>query len=277
MDVNDILTNVRIATQESNPNQRWSNDQIIPLISQAQQLIVREILWPPSIYTFSTQPAVATYQILEILETLQVYIQGQPIVRSDIETMEGDQIFLWDQSGQTGGPGGFVQAGQPPALAGGQWTPQWSGTPPVTYPVASGLGIDVDTASPWIPGMRPRYYFNGGVIGFVPPPQGSYPVVIRCVRTPAEVTEPTDNLDLPVIAKYAITWKVIELMMFANAEQPAASDQRNYAQSEYEKEIVKLRKWKRGFDGGMTKGPNFLTYRSFYARGNNRNFGWDGD
>ena len=274
MQANDILTNVRIQTQASNPQQRWSNAQLLPLVSQAQQLIVREILWPVSYYIFQTVTGVARYQVPEILDTLQVYVQGQPLIRSDIETLEGDLINYYDQSGQGGGPGGFTIPGLPMVLAGGQFTPQWTSQAPATYPVASSLGTATDVSCPWYPGQRPRYYYDGGVIGLLPPPAGVSPVVVRCIKQPADLSELTDNLDLPTIAKMALVWKTIELMMFANAEQPAASDQRNYAMSQYKEEIVELRKWKRQYDGSNgTKGPIFLTYRNFYARGNNRNFG----
>lgn len=270
MTANHILTEVRIIAQESNPGQRWSNAQLLPLLSQAQRNVMLDVMWPPSIYIFSTQAGVQYYQMPEVLDTLQVYIAGQPLVRTDIETLQGDDILFFDQTGSGGGPGGFIQAGQPTVLAGGQFTPQWSGQAMETYPVASTLGIDTNTAMPWYPGMRPRYFYDGGVIGFVPPPAGVYPVYVRCIREPADVSQPTDQLAVPTQFSTALTWKTLMYMMFSNAEQPAASDQRNFAQSEYENERRKLLRWKHRYSGGHTKGPKFITYRSFYARGNNR-------
>ena len=91
MNAADVISLVRTLVNEPNPNQRWTDQQILQYISLAQKIIVREVLFPVARYVFQTVANAQEYQVKEILEIKEVYIQGQPIVRSDKATLQGDR------------------------------------------------------------------------------------------------------------------------------------------------------------------------------------------
>lgn len=276
MIVNDCLEYSRVLLAEPNSGQRWSNAQLIKFIDRAQKLIVRKILWPVSRYEFMSVPTVQEYQEPEILKYLRVFIQGQSLPHADIDTLEGNQIQLYDQTGQGGGPAGLIVPGVAPQLAGGQFVSKWTSQPAATYPVSSPLSYPAPDAQPWFPGRRPVWYDRGGNIGFLPAPAGIYPVVVDCVRQPFTLVNPTDAMVLPDISLDTVCWKTVELACFPGGEDES-SDQRNYAMSEYGKSVAELDGWANGMAGQGPEGPKPLTYRSFYTRGNHRNFGGGSD
>lgn len=268
MIVQDVTTFARSLTGDGTTGIRFTDAQLISYVDRAQKLIVRDLKWPPSRFVFTTTSTVQEYQLQEVIKILAVYINGQPLVRTDKATLEGRQIQFYDQTGSGGGPGGLVVPNQAPVLAGANYTPQWTSQTASTYPVPSSLGYPAPDAAPWMPGQRPRYYCNGGSIGFVPAPLGALKVVCDVIAQPVTLQTLADALMLPDIALDALSWKVIELMYFSDKETGA--DQRNYALTEYTKALGELRSWKRGYDGSGPKGPKPLTVRSFYVKGRNK-------
>lgn len=268
MQAQDVVTLARDLLNEPTPGQRWTDAQLIRFTDRAQKSVIRTLKWPESRFVLTTTPNVQEYQIPEVVRMLRVYLQGQPIVPTNIPTLEGQQIQLNDQTGSGGGPGGLV-GNSAPALAGGQYTPQWTSQPPASYPVASSLYAPSPAAQPWIVGQRPRYYMRGGMIGLVPAPLGAYPLVMDCIAQPATLENLTDTLVLPDIALDLLAWSVCEFCYYADPQNQGAGDSRNFAMSEKQKALQEVKAWKREYDGVGPKGPNILAMRSFYTTGQN--------
>jgi hypothetical protein len=265
----DVINLVQDLSGEGIVGQRFAPSQYIRFLDRAQKCIVRDLKWPPSRYVFTTTPTVQEYQLQEIILILDVYLNGQLLTRTDIPTLEGRQIQLYDQTGQGGGPGGLVVQNEAPNLAGSTNTPQWTSQPPLAYPVTSPIGGVAPDAQPWFAGRRPAYYCRGGNIGFLPAPLGAITAVCDVVSQPVTLQTANDALMLPDTAADALAWQVIEYMFFSDKDTSGAADQRNYAMTEKQKALAELRAWKRGYDGGGPRGPKMLTYRSFFVRGRN--------
>lgn len=276
MQVQDVTSFIRNLGSEPTTGQ-WKTDlQYAQFVDRAQKIIVRKLLWPESRFYFTSQATVQEYQLQEVLRILRVYVAGQPVVRTDIPTLEGQQWSFNDQTGTSGGPGGAVVPGAAPVLVTNAYTPQWTSQAPATYPVASSLGYPSPSAQPWMAGMRPRYYARGGNLGLVPAPISAYTVVCDVVAQPVTVSQPTDTLVLPDIALDAVAWKAIELAEFSDPD-PQAADKRNYALTQFNEAMKDVKKWRREYDGMGPRGPRPLTQRSFYRKGNNRvSSGWGG-
>lgn len=242
---------------------------MIAFVDRAQKWIIRNLKWPESRFAFQSIPNVQEYQIPEVIRILRVYMQGQPIVRSDIPTLEGQQIQLNDQTGTGGGPGGLINPTTAPALVGGNYSPQWTGTPPAVYPVPSSLNAPSPSAAPWIVGQRPRYYMRGGMLGFVPIPLGTYQIVVDCIAQPYTLVNLADACVLPDVALDALAWKTCEFSYYADPTNQSAGDSRNYATSEFQKAMAELKSWKKTMDGVGPRGPNVLPLRTFYTTGQN--------
>lgn len=270
MQAQDVVSLVRTLLNESTPGQRWTDAQLLQFTDRAQKQVLRTLKWPESRFVLTTTPNVQEYQIPEVVRMLRVYLNGQPLVATNIPTLEGQQIQLNDQTGSGGGPGGLVNTGTAPSLVSGQYTPQWTGQVAASYPVASALSAPSPSAQPWMVGMRPRYYMRGGMIGLVPPPLGAYPLVMDCIAQPATLTNLTDTCVLPDIALDAISWTVCEFCYYADPQNQGAGDSRNFATAEKQKAMQEVRAWKREYDGVGPKGPNILPQRAFYTAGQNK-------
>ena len=270
MQAQDVLSFVRSLISEPVASQWLSDSRAIKFIDRAQKMIVREIKWPESRFVFTTLPTVQEYQLQEVVKILRVYVAGQPIVRTDIPTLEGQQWQFNDQTGTVGGPGGTVVPGQPPVLVGNQYTPQWTSQSPLAYPVASALGFPSPSAQPWMAGMRPRYFTRGGNLGLVPAPLSSYVVVCDVIAQPVTLAYLTDTLVLPDIVMDAIAWKTVELAYYSDSQNPTSQQARQDALASYNTALRDAKAWRRQYDGVGPRGPNPLTQRSFYKKGNNR-------
>lgn len=267
----DVLSYAKTLSGEGVTGQRWTDDQLRSFIDRAQKMVVRDLKWPPSRYEFKTTSTVQEYQLQEVIKIEAVYLQGQPLIRTDKNILEGRFRNEYDQSGSGGGPGGLVVPNEAPVLVGNQYTPQWTSQTAAAYPVSSGVGFGYPVNTPWYAGQRPRYYCNGGNIGFVPAPLGALTVVCDVIAQPPTLQSNSDALVLPDIALDALAWKAVELMFFSDKDAGGSSDSRNYAMSQFQQSMRDLRSWKNGYDGDAARGPKPLTYRSFYVKGQNRN------
>ena len=277
MQAQDVTTFARTLLNEPTPGQRWTDAQLLSFADRAQKLVIRTLRWPESRFSFQSAPNVQEYQIPEVVRVLRVYMNGQPIVRSDIPTLEGQQIQFNDQSGTGGGPGGLLAPNTAaPALVSGNYTPSWTGQAPASYPVQSSLGAPSPSAQPWIAGQRPRFYLRGGSMGFVPAPLAAYAIVVDCVAQPFTLSSLADACVLPDIALDALAWKVCEYCNYADPTNQQGADSRNYAAQASTKAMADLKGWVKSYDGVGPRGPNVLALRSFHTKGQN-NFGSGSD
>lgn len=270
MIANDVVTLAQDLSGEGITGQRFSTDQYLRFVDRAQKNVVRDLKWPPSRYVFTTTPTVQEYQLQEVIRILGVYLNGQPLPRTDIPTLEGRQVQAYDQSGQGGGPGGLVVPNQAPSLTGSSNTPAWTSQAAQSYPVTGSVGYPAPDAQMWFTGRRPSYYCRGGNIGFVPAPLGTLTMVADVVAQPVTLQDLNDALVLPDTSAETLAWKVLEFMYFTDKDTSGAADQRNYAMTKYQEGLRELRSWARGYDGVGQKGPKIMSYRSFFVRGQNR-------
>lgn len=254
-------------------NSRWQDSQLLTLTDRAVKSLVAAILFPESRLTLTggTIANQQEYVLPDMHEVYRVYLNGQIIVEvpGNIDTLEGRQILLDDQLGQgiPINPG----SGGPPG-GGGTSQPQWAIQTPTTYPFLNAWGNPAPNAQPWTTGQRARFYRRGGSIGIVPAPgNAGEALVVEGVRVPSTLTQTGDPIIVPDNFMEAIANFVCYRALSADKDDLSIQmSDRFYAA--YEREVRKLRTWKRQYsneDGALLP----LTYRQSFAIGGNRNGG----
>ena len=167
MRVSLIITPARALLNDKTGG-RWSDDTLMSFLTMTARELMRDVKWPPARLTTWTIPGNQEYQIPdELIRVYSVYLQGQLCTETTIQTLEGHQIQRYDQHGFGSAP--LTGGGGPPGNA-GNYVPQWTVQPPMSYPVANQWGYPRPDAEGWSMGQPPRYYLRGGYIGFVPIP-----------------------------------------------------------------------------------------------------------
>ena len=197
--------------------QRWSDATLIVFLNQAQWKLMRDVLFPSARMSIPTVPNQQEYQTGTILQTDSVYVNGQLAVPSDIPTLEGHQIGLYDQGLRGGNPAPVPGSAAPPSTS-GPYAPTWSSVTPQGYPVANWSGWPAPDSVPACTGQRPRYYFRGGFIGLVPAPANSPPLdtngnpipnlVIDGVFLPPAIGSLADPMVFPNHFTEALGWSL---------------------------------------------------------------------
>lgn len=274
----DCVTRARQLLNDPNNTGRWSDNTLLGYLSEAQQVLIRDIQFPESRIIIDTIADQQEYSTPELITVYRVYMNGQLLVPQDLQTLEGHQIQQYDQGLASGArePGTQAPGSGGPAGNLGNYTPAVWVEPPATYPVANNWGTPGPDAGPWTPvsvGGRPIYYWRGGFIGIVPAPAaGGYSLTIDCLIVPTDVTTLGQTMLFANNMRMALVWKMVEYAKFSDDDDTAAR-QAQVAMSNYEKEMRKLRINRRQYDGDSKRMPKFLTQRSFFQKGNNRNLG----
>ncbi len=271
--VSDCVTRARRLLNEPSTNGRFSDTAMIGFCDDASKYLNRDILFPDARYVI---PTVANQQEYSMdpfpLRVDRVYLNGQLLVPVDggINTMEGHQIGLYDQTAQ-----GSVQAiggGGPPGQQ-GSYMPQWIAAAPVGYPYASNsYGGSAPTGLPFSPGMRGRYYWRGGVIGVeqIPNTSGELLVIEGILMVPV-LTALTQYTMFPDTWALALAWKICEFARYSD-DSDRAAEARNYAAQQYDILMRDARMWNRRRDGDQPRTMFVRTRRSAYITGNARGF-----
>jgi hypothetical protein len=239
----------------------FSDNQMMLWVERAQKEVVKKIRWPEALLSWSTVPGVQEYAFQEPVRVKRVYIQGQPIIRTDFATLEGRQIEMYDQTAQGTGPAGTYEYGEPSANTQGGYVPQWSATPGSTYPVNSAQFGMANFAAPWYSGSRPKYYFRGGIIGFVPYPMSVSPVQAAIVKVPNKITSLNDMLIAPDGSVEAMAWLVVYWAYFQDRDNSGAAQLRTEAMANYREQLSDLWRWVKRFEGDGPNGPKIRTGR----------------
>lgn len=221
--LNDIVSLFRVEMEEPDPSGRWSSTDVATLANAACREVGLRLLYPQGTITLSggTITGQQEYPGFPLVnKVLRVYLGGQRLVETDISTMEGDQIQLWDQTAQ-----GNI--------------PQWKFQQSETYPVSSPTGYPYPAGLPYWPGQRPVYYFRGGNLGIVPAPAGNYSLTIDVVPVPVNLVNLTDESDLPINFCEAIVWKMCWLAHKADGDD----EQANAAAATYREVMGLCRTW----------------------------------
>jgi hypothetical protein len=266
----------------SGAGQRFSDGTLLNFTTQAEYKLMRDVLFPACRISIPTVPNQQEYQVnATVLQTDSVYLNGQLCVPSDVRTLEGHQIGLYDQ-GRLGANPAPVQPGSglPPSTA-GPFAPYWGTVTPQGYPVSNWSGFPAPDAVPSCTNQRPRYYWRGatggsGYIGVTPAPSMSPPLdsndnpipnlVIDGVCLPPPVANLSDPMVFPPHFCEALAWNVV-LQMKLSDDTNKTSDTRNFAMTSYRDSMRSLRMWVATFRGDAPDGPKFQSSRGFYSRG----------
>lgn len=270
--VAQIVTQARRLLNDPSAQGRWSDASLISFTDEAQQLLTRDVEFPQSRLTAPTIVNQQEYATPDLLNVYRVYLAGQLLVPTTKQILEGHQTQEYDQGLDSGIMQPGIQtpgSGGPPGTQ-GSFTPAWNIQSPEAYPVANAWGSPAPDAQPWFTGQRPRYYFDGGVIGFVPAPSSIVTMCIDCLRVPDPLANLIDITIFPYNFRTAMVWKVVEFAKFADNDQ-TASEQRMYASQMYEKEMRKLRTTYKFYAGDAPRMPKMFTNRTLYQKGNVRN------
>jgi hypothetical protein len=258
------LERIAIATV-SGSNVRWSDAQLTTLTDRAVKWVVGQVFFPESRVFFTTQ-GMQEYQLPELHTIKRVYANGQLVVPSNLETLSGNQILLYDQTGQGLAQPGIGPTAAPPG-AGGFAQPQYSITTPVSAPYLNAWGIPAPLTQPYSPGQRPRYYPRSGAIGFVPALGPGAIVTVDCVLVPTLPDDPGDNLVVPDQFVDAIVWKVCDYTSFSDNDDRAGAKNMIATQKSMN-EIRTLRTWVRQVAIDVEQYP--MTFRGSYKIGGHR-------
>lgn len=271
MQASDVISDVRSILAEPNPNGRWSDALLLGDLNIAIKELTRDIRFPESRGVFTTIAGVQEYALQEQLRILRVYYAGESLPRTDIPTMEGYQIQMYDNTAQGAGPGGLIEPGQPSPLLQTPCAPQWTSVPAQSAPVMEGMGTSFAQpySQPWYPGRRPVYYLRGGNLGIVPAPAGAVTVVIDAIRQPASLTNTSQELMLPDICRQCLMWRTV-FLCYASDRGEGAEVLRGIADKNYQSELLEVRHWSNTYSG-TAQGVKVLTQRSVVGtRGNHR-------
>lgn len=250
MTLGDLTVTFQDLLADTDLNGRWGQSEITRFINEGQNQLALSIRWPEGTATNTTSSGVQEYTLPEsILAVRRVYIAGQQLVPTSIAAMEGIMTELYDQSGTN-------------------YQPEWQTldqTPfsnPAVYPVANTMIFQPFDIKPGAGGLlRPAYYFRGMNIGFVPIPAGAYTITLHMIPLPPQLANSADNCLFPLIARYAIAHKAVQLAK----ESDRHYDEAQYNEEQFDKALPKLIAWKRDFSPAQNR-PMIRTYRTQYAR-----------
>ena len=261
----DVLTLLRQVLSDTQTSGRWTDGTLLNFIDRGNKRLVRDVRFPDSRMTTPTVANQQEYQLPPIILPLRIYVAGQLAIPSDIDTLEGHQTGLYDQTTSTTGTAPLSGSGA--ASSAGPFEPQWVEQTPLSYPVSNGWQTPAPDSQPWFIGQRPRYYLRGGYLGLVPAPANTTPVTITvdCIRLPDTITASGQTLTVPDHFMDALVWAAASYAKFADDGQTSAAS-RDYAEQQYMARMRELRGWRKLYDeGDSPSGPKPLTYRARYS------------
>lgn len=195
----DEINQVRYLLDEPDPSGRFSNVELTADINAARRDVSLVTRFPEIQLNGNTAANVQEYALSEdIIEVKRVYVAGQRCPKTDIPTMEGDQLGLYDQSTPT-------------------YQPQWIAAPAAAYPISNDCGYPAPTALPYYPGMRPMYYPRGSsTIGLQPKPNGIFTLRVEGIALCPDLVDLADVDVFPRFYLDSICWKAVEYAMYAD-------------------------------------------------------------
>jgi len=273
--ISDVVTRSRQLLNDPSTTGRWTDTTLLGYYNEAANILSRDCEFPEGRFVITTVANQQEYATPELVKVYRVYMNGQLLVPQDLQTLEGHQIQLYDQGLNSGvnEPGTQTPGSGGPVNNQGSYTPAVWIEPPAAYPVANDIGAPGPDAAPWLSvaqGGRPVYYWRGGAIGLVPAPAGAYTLTIDCLPVYTDQVATNVNSIFPYNYRLALAAKMCELAKLSDDDADADRQMMRFL-SLYEKEMRKLRINRKSYDGDQKRMPKFLTQRSFFYIGNNRN------
>lgn len=202
------------------PSQNSASDtDFLGYITTAQKDLAMEVRRPGALWTFTIVPQanpgiIPEYRLRPYVDVKKVTLNGLILVPTDIPSMEGAQIQLYDASSTNYGP-------------------QWTNAASQLYPPggSNGFPSPQSTNTPWIIGARPNYYLRDDAqIGFVPPPQSPGTVQMDVITMPQDVTSTQDQLPFDSLYLDALGWRTLQKAHEADSQDPMRATRADRAQ-----------------------------------------------
>jgi hypothetical protein len=257
MTQSDLETAIRDNLNEPDVNGRFSSALITRYMNRAQMKVALAVWWPVGVVPGTWNSNAENPLIEDMLSILRVDVNGQLCVPTSVETMEGQPLEMYDQSG----------TGQKPEWLALDQAPYPS---PATYPVTQTQGVQ-GFPVPQQPGfpIRPVYYIRGANIGIVPLPASGSTVTIYFIVKPPDLssTNPNGVSIYPEIFIDAISQKAAEIAMASDKQFQAA----DYWAGKFKETLFDpqagLLKWKKQFMQQFVERPQPVTYRALFSGG----------
>lgn len=237
----EVTARIRQGLADPNTSGRYSDAELLGLVSDAQRLLTRVCKWPRGVLLGTTVAGQMEYVLPEVERVDYVYVAGQAILPTSVQALQGNQIGFYDETG--------------PAF-----TPQWISAPASAYPITSGTGGYNTLGLPFYTGQRPQYYIRGGNLGLVPPPAGAVSMMVYCVPIPAVISTAQQVLVFPSQAKEALAWRCIADEMFADQNDTLMQ----IAESKYQENLKILLSTLQSINHDQPSQPMVRTYRNMY-------------
>jgi hypothetical protein len=247
---------------------RWTDTQLLQFIDRTNKELVDVTKFPDSRITQLTIPNQQLYQFPLMLSVRAIYVDGQMIVPSDLNTLEGVQINMYDNTanGQTTP----VSGGDYPIGSTGTGGPQWAAISPLSYPSTNGQWVyPAPDAQPSNPYQRPRFYWRGGFLGLVPAPAGVATIELDGVRQPDTIAAQGQILTTPDNYMDALVWGAGYRALLAEHSKEADASAQIW-KGEYKDKVRQLLRWRGMNEGEQRNGPKPLTLRAAYGRWHTR-------
>lgn len=244
MQLSDELARLRLLIDEPDPLGRFPDSELISHLNAARRDVSLAVRFPEIQINGLTVVGLQEYALSEdIIEVKRVYVAGQRLIKTDIATMEGEAILLYDQTAAN-------------------FQPQWTAAPLATYPVSSDCGYPTPVSMPYFQGMRPEFYQRGeSIIGLVPPPGNVAALRVEGIALAPDLVQ-SGNVDIfPRYYLNTICWKAIEYAMFADKDTAGYQ----WAMSRAKESIGNL--VDQVTNMAAPKGTRMLTYRSTWGVG----------
>lgn len=262
----DVLGYLRgtLSDTDTSGSGRWTDTQLLQFIDRANKEVVDATQFPDSRVIQSTIANQQLYQFPLMLSVRAIYVDGQLIVPSDLNTLEGVQINYYDNT--TTGQTTPVTGGDFPIGTTGTAGPQWAVITPLSYPSTNGQWVTpAPDASPSNAYQRPRFYWRGGYLGLVPAPSNVATIELDGVRQPDTITGSTQLLTTPDNYMDALMWGAGYRALLAEHSKEADASAQIW-KGEYRDKLRQLLRW-RGFnDGEQRNGPKPQVLRAGYSR-----------
>jgi hypothetical protein len=233
----DILASARMKYGVPSTSNRWNDANLLQALNDACDDIAKEVDFPEATIPITTVAGVGMYPCPDVVKLLRCYliqngVFGTPLPGTDIPTLEGDILQIYDQSS------GEIQ-GAPTN------TPQFMAEQPQNYPLTnSPVGQStVPTALPYFSvtagAQRGMCFLRGGYVCVVPAPAASGLILaVDAVPLQTFLTADGNMMIYPRVYREALAQHMCKTM--------AASDRSPMLQvfeGRYQNEVPGLRTW----------------------------------
>jgi hypothetical protein len=194
--LSDELARVRFLADEPDPTGRFSDDEITSHLNAARRDVSLAARFPEIQINGFTAVGLQEYAVSEdIIEVKRVYVAGVRTPRTDIATLEGEAIGLYDNA--------------------------WQSAPLAFYPISTDLdcGYPAPTTMPVFTGMRSMWYPRGpSVVGLVSAPASVVPLRVEGIALAPDLVNAADIDVFPRFYLNTICWGAIGYMKFADSD-----------------------------------------------------------